>query len=306
MALVRNDAVGNRYILPGLYLADAAQPFKRFHGYKAQFSMSQVEGYLEKHLAWEEEVRKRTESELTALVHDLRHLSGSIYHSAVEAERFNSERDWSKTAEGIRTIIASQTMLRVRIDYLDFANAVQRFDETEKIPVFSRVDKVIRCFRASAKHKSIDIHLGGESYRLAVGPNILDIVPYTLIENAIKYAPRGSRVSVNVSDTEAETVVKISSLGPLLLAGEQDKIFERGVRGGNAAKVVASGTGLGLAVARNVIDLFGGALIAVQSKDVDYREEVPFAEIEFRFTLPTSGEDHVRKTKFGRRKMIRF
>jgi hypothetical protein len=166
MALVKLDDQGNKYIIPGLYLEDCSPPHKKIYGYKPQLTKKQVEQYLDHHFERLVDIRNSSEGELTALVHDLRHLSSSIYHSALEAEVAAKGKNWQNSQELIRTIIASQTMLKVRIDYLDFSNSVDRFDESEKIPVYSRVDKVIRCFRADARHKKININIVGRSYRL--------------------------------------------------------------------------------------------------------------------------------------------
>lgn len=298
MALVRVDSQGNKYIIPGLLLEGCDRPTKKFHGYKVQFTKEQVEQYLDHHLERLIDVRNSSEDELTALVHDLRHLSSSIYHSALEAESAAKSKSWNDIRDLIGTIIASQTMLKVRIDYLDFSNSVDRFDDIEKIPVYSRVDKVIRCFRAAARLKNINIFLKGESYRLAEGPNILDIVPYTLIENAIKYAPNHSDVSVEVADTDSTTKVLVVSLGPALDANEVNQIFEKGFRGKIAALVRTSGTGLGLSVARNVIEIFSGKIFAEQSSESELRGNIPYAETKFHFSLPTSGEDNFRRKKF--------
>ncbi len=301
MVLVKVDSQGNKYIIPGLYLEGCDRPTKKIHGYKAQFSKKHVEQYLDHHFERLLNIRNTSEGELTALVHDLRHLSTSIYHSALEAEGAARLKSWNDTRDLIRTIIASQTMLKVRIDYLDFSNAVDRFDEIEKIPVYSRVDKVIRCFRADARHKGINISLNGESYRLAEGPNILDIVPYTLIENAIKYSPGHSDVSVEIFDTDSTTKVSVASLGPAFETTEVNQIFEKGFRGKNAARVRASGTGLGLSVARKVIKIFNGKIFAEQSSASELRGIIPYAETKFHFSLPTSGEDNFRRKKFETR-----
>lgn len=297
-AFVQDDDLGNRYILPGLYLIDGSVPTKKFPNYKPAFTKAQIERYLTQHISREADIRKESELELTALVHDLRHLSTSIYHSAVEARKAVQQSDRSQSIENIETVIASQTMLRVRIDYLDFANSVDRFVDEEEIPVYSRVDKVIRCFRASARHKAIDLRLNGESYRLAKGPNILDIVPYTLIENAIKYAPKNTTVNVNVTDAEGETIVSVKSLGPSLNEQEFQPIFRRGFRGANAAKYRSGGTGLGLAVASSVVDIFGGKIGVQQGAPELTLSDISFSQIDFTFSVPTSGEDEQRRAKF--------
>lgn len=288
MAFVKVDEQGKRYILPGLWLVDGTPPTKKIHGYKAQFTKEQVELYLDHHLERMSDVRSSSEGELTALVHDLRHLSSSIYHSALEAE---GAKSLNEIRDKIRTIIASQTMLKVRIDYLDFSSAVDRFDEIEKIPVYGRVDKVIRCFGADARHKALEISLVGRSFRLAEGPNILDIVPYTLIENAIKYSPPGSNITVEVNDTETTTEVSVRSLGPLLEKDDTTRIFEKGFRGKSAVLLRPSGTGLGLSVARDVIENFKGCISVVQSTTTEVVADVPYAETTFHFNIPTSGEN---------------
>ncbi|UWR54863.1 HAMP domain-containing histidine kinase (plasmid) [Phaeobacter inhibens] len=302
MTLVKHDEGGFKYILPGLYLDDGDPPSKKFYGYKPQVSRTQVEQYLANHIERLSDVRDASEAELTALVHDLRHLSSSIYHSAFEAERAARNNELREAKDLIKTVIASQTMLKVRIDYLDFSNSVDRFEEMEKIPVYSRVDKVIRCFRADAGHKNIEIDLSGNSYRLAEGPNILDIVPYTLIENAIKYSPEHAKIHVNVLDTESETQVSISSKGPTLRSGEGEKIFEKGYRGKHAKDIRANGTGLGLSVARQVIATFKGEIEVKQSSSSEVIDDTPFSETTFLFRLPTAGEDKGRKQKHQRRR----
>lgn len=298
MTLVQVDGQGTKYIIPGLYLEDGEQPSKKFHGYKPLISKSQVEQYLKHHFERLSNVREASEGELTALVHDLRHLSSSIYHSAIEAERAAKANSLQETRDLIKTIIASQTMFKVRIDYLDFSNSVDRFDEIEKIPVYSRVDKVIRCFKADARHKKIEINLSGNSYRLAEGPNILDIVPYTLIENAIKYSPENSEITVRVQDTDAETEVAVTSIGPIFAVGEEARIFERGFRGRNAKNLRQNGTGLGLSVASEVIATFSGSLRVEQSNEDRLIGGVPYASTTFHFSLPTAGEDRARKQKY--------
>lgn len=300
-AYIQDDDFGNRFILPGLHLIGGSIPSKKFHGYKPAFTREKIENYLKQHIANEMEIRKKSELELTALVHDLRHLSTSIYHSALEAKKAVQQNDRGQSLENIETVIASQTMLRVRIDYLDFANSVDRFVDEELIPVFSRVDKVIRCFRASARHKGIEIRLAGESYRLAKGPNILDIAPYTLIENAIKYAPENTPINVAVSDGEGVTDVSVKSLGPLLHEDENQSIFRRGFRGTNATLYRSGGTGLGLAVANSVVDIFGGSISVQQSGVPTEVDGIAFRQTDFTFSVPTAGEDAQRRAKFKAR-----
>lgn len=204
----------------------------------------------------------------------------------------------SLALEGIETVIASQTMLKVRIDYLDYSNAVERFDEVANIPVYSRVDKVVRCFKSTAKHKEIKIELTGQSYRLASGPNILDIIPYVFIDNAIKYAPRRTNITVDVKDDDDITILRVFSIGPKLHEAEIQKIFSKGFRGANARLAHSTGTGLGLTVANSVAKEFKGSLRVAQHGEAFSKNGLDFSHVCFTFVVPTAGEDSGRRRKF--------
>lgn len=289
-----------RFIVPGLYLSDAGKPRKKIYGYGPMFSKAQVEGYAGDFIDSKLMARNEAERELTSLIHDLRHLSHSIYHSALEAEGACRANNSYQTQEKIKSVVASQAMLKVRIDYLDYSNSVDRFSEMEEIPVYSRVDKVKRCFASNAKSKNIDLHLEGESFRLAKGPNILDIVTYTFVENAIKYSPKNQHVEILVEDFDDTTKVSVSSLGPKLEVAEMSEVFKRGGRGRNATRVRPSGTGLGLSVAKDIIDVFQGSLAVSPYGEIALVNDVPYQRITFSFEVPTSGEDLKRKSRIER------
>ncbi|WP_420024758.1 sensor histidine kinase (plasmid) [Cereibacter azotoformans] len=288
------------FVVPGLYLTDSDKPRKKIYGYGPTFSKKQVERYAQAFIESKLESRREAEKELTSLVHDLRHLSHSIYHSALEAEAACRLNQGHQIAEKIKSIIASQAMLKVRIDYLDYANSVDRFSELEDIPVYSRVDKVKRCFESNAKSKNIDLHLSGTSFRLATGPNILDIVTYTFVENAIKYSPKDKHVDISVKDTENSTCVSVSSFGPVIEKEEFQEVFKRGGRGKNARNLRPSGTGLGLSVAKEIIDVFAGSIAVTPQGEIFMHDNVPFQRVTFSFVVPTAGEDEKRKMRIER------
>lgn len=286
-----------KFVVPGLYLTDSDKPRKKIFGYSPMFAKNQIERYAYEFVSSRRSSTLEAESELTSLVHDLRHLSHSIYHSALEAEEACRSGSMAQVSERIKSVIASQGMLKVRIDYLDFANSVERFSEIEEIPVYSRVDKVKRCFSSDARSKDIDLYLSGQSFRLARGPNILDIVTYTFVENAIKYSPRSQHIEILVEDTELSTRVSVTSLGPKIEAHEYNVIFEKGGRGRNAQSVRPSGTGLGLSVARDIIDIFSGTMEVTPQSDTLAIDGVPFQRVTFSFEVPTAGEDIKRKSR---------
>ena len=79
-----------------------------------------------------------------------------------------------------------------------------------------------------------------------------------LLDNAIRYSPRTGAVRVTVSSTDETATLTVEDSGPGIPDVERDRIFERFVRLAPAGG--ASGSGLGLPIARSIAEQHGGAL----------------------------------------------
>src|SRR3954454_4469538 len=83
-----------------------------------------------------------------------------------------------------------------------------------------------------------------------------------LIENAVKHSPAGMPVEVAATAVNGRVLIDVSDRGPGIAADEQGLIFEQFGRASSAAG--KPGTGLGLYLARSIVDAHGGTL-AVES-----------------------------------------
>lgn len=81
-----------------------------------------------------------------------------------------------------------------------------------------------------------------------------------LLANAVKYTPSGGRVHLEVQTQADWILVKIQDTGIGIPPEEIDRIFEEFYRASNARKVERDGTGLGLSMAREVIERHGGKI----------------------------------------------
>jgi signal transduction histidine kinase len=79
-----------------------------------------------------------------------------------------------------------------------------------------------------------------------------------LVDNAIKYSPRGGRVEVNVDSTPDDTFVRVSDSGRGISAKDVPYIFDKFYR--VKEKGQPSGAGLGLALVRSIAEAHGGAI----------------------------------------------
>ncbi len=109
---------------------------------------------------------------------------------------------------------------------------------------------------------------------------------YNLLSNAIKYTPEGSKIGMRakIADSEIEIVVWDTGVG--IAPENMGKIFEGFFRVDTPYSRVTEGTGLGLPLARKMVELHGGKL-TVESEGLNKGTSV-------RFTLPIISARKVR------------
>ncbi len=108
---------------------------------------------------------------------------------------------------------------------------------------------------------------------------LIERVLCNLLENAAKYTPSGSAVTIGARVQGEELVVSVSDLGPGLPAGREEALFEKFVRGERES--ATAGVGLGLAICRAIVEAHGGHIRAGRG---DGPPERPGAS--FGFSLP--------------------
>lgn len=99
-----------------------------------------------------------------------------------------------------------------------------------------------------------------------------------LLDNAIKYTPSGGRVTISLKKGIKEIEFEIKDTGVGIPKAQQERVFTRFFRGANIVRLDTTGTGLGLFIAKNIIEAHGGRI---------WFESEEGKGSTFFFTLPT-------------------
>jgi len=83
-----------------------------------------------------------------------------------------------------------------------------------------------------------------------------------LLHNAIKWSPKGSKITVSTSAIDDEVTVQVQDEGPGVPDDQVERIFERFYQV-NSSRSGGEGTGLGLAICKHIVEAHGGKIWAV-------------------------------------------
>jgi signal transduction histidine kinase len=112
--------------------------------------------------------------------------------------------------------------------------------------------------RARERSTTVDVILPEASCWGRGDPDAVARVVRILLDNALRYGPRGAPISVEAHSGGGEARITVADQGAGIPADERDRIFERFHRGGAAAS--SGGFGLGLAIGRELAQRMGGEL----------------------------------------------
>jgi two-component system sensor histidine kinase KdpD len=94
---------------------------------------------------------------------------------------------------------------------------------------------------------------------IRVDARLLSQVLSLLIANAANYSPPGTEIAVSVSNAAEKLRISIADRGPGLKSGEENRIFEKFYR---SPGTPAGGIGLGLSIAKRLVEAHGGQITA--------------------------------------------
>ena len=157
-----------------------------------------------------------------------------------------------KRISGMRSLI---------MDLLDFTKIrlERKDDRVEKILLEERVKLAIATVNPMAIQKNINISLQSEEgLSVEADPTDIDIMLNNLMSNAVKYNVENGEVWVELSKGNSQLKISVKDSGIGMTQLEISKLFREFVRIRNRKTQEIAGSGLGLSIVKNLVDLYGG------------------------------------------------
>jgi len=170
---------------------------------------------------------------------------------------------------------------RIVDDFLDISrieSGVMKLD-LKPLSISSVVSEVAESLGTLATAKGLDLNTDISSQEFVVNADKDRIVQVltNLIGNAVKFIPTGCQINVTVKDRSEHIEIAVTDNGPGLSKEDMEKIFDRFVQARNLTGTAQHGTGLGLTIAKELVQMHKGRI---------WVESTPGHGCSFYFTLP--------------------
>jgi signal transduction histidine kinase len=156
---------------------------------------------------------------------------------------------------------------------------------TVSIPKF--LEPILTDFHPDIEMKKLKVNLNytGKFNSVLGDKDYLKTVFENIIGNAIKFSPIGSEINIEITDhiekNKKFVCFKITDQGPIIPKKKLEKIFEPFYQVDSSAKKIHGGIGLGLSIARVIIEAHKGKIWAEADNEISI----------FKFIIPYGGKD---------------
>ena len=216
-----------------------------------------------RHIQSLEQAARNVGDFIAVLAHELRNPLAPIRNAAQLMARLPADHPSQAT---MREMIERQTAQLTRIvdDILDMARITKGVIAIERVAV--DLDRMLdtaietaqpqieeRKHRLTVERRAPGVVINGDA------PRITQVV-VNLLSNAVRYTPPGGDIAIAVDREETAVTIRVRDNGRGIDPELKERIFDMFVRGRDSNADKNSGLGVGLALARKIVELHGGAI----------------------------------------------
>jgi two-component system sensor histidine kinase KdpD len=196
-------------------------------------------------------------------------------------------------ADGVSNL-AHQELLRIADEETDrlssmLTEAIQmarieagRFRlQTRALPLLRLLQPSLDKLSVEAEDRTVEVDIPNDLPLVKADPELVGIVLWQLLSNSVRYTPPGTAFAIRARALDGSVAISVADCGPGVSPPEQDRIFEKFYRGKTHRDLIP-GTGMGLAIAREIVRVHGGRI---------WVESNPGTGSVFVFTLPAAEKE---------------
>lgn len=205
-------------------------------------------------------------------------------------------------------------MKRLISELLDFRKQELGYIKlkVEEINIVGYIKEIYESFVEYAKELNIgyEFECEEESIKAYIDPQQFQKVIYNLLSNAFKYTKSGGEIKVKIMQEEACVYIRIEDTGIGIPNQDLDKIFERFYQVESRSSKFSFGTGIGLALTKQIVESHKGKVKVESTKDKgsvfevilllgsEHFSEEEFSENKEKYILTSSEEEYVPDSGF--------
>jgi len=133
----------------------------------------------------------------------------------------------------------------------------------EDVEVIPLIKSIIKSFLPVSKLHEVTVTSSFPEDKLVAKTdiNVVHGILHSIISNAIDYTPKGGKVSVVLEKNKKMFSISVTDTGIGIPKSELPKLFTKFYRAENAKRLKPGGTGLGLYIAKEAVDMLGGGIV---------------------------------------------
>jgi signal transduction histidine kinase len=238
-----------------VYMASSIMDLLRSHQRELEHSLVEI---------------KRLEHEkstfLSVVSHDLKGPIAAIESLATSVLAVHGDGMMPKVREVLERIpTRTRDLTRFIRDLLEFSHITSLDDTVETLKPLNLLPMVsatveIYMSQAEEKHITVTVTADPDLPDINGSHDLLDRMVGNLISNAVRYTPDNGSVTITLERSADDLVFTVADTGIGIPEADIPSIFNEFYRASNAKKFTTSGTGLGMAITKAVVDRHGGTI----------------------------------------------
>jgi len=213
-------------------------------------------------------------------------------------EELTKEQNLSDTGRYYLSLAIEQTrrLSTVVTQLMDFQKVDIKKEQLvlSMVNIVSLIEHRLAMFESIAKSQNINLHFESneENYQTAVDETIMGKVIDNLISNAIKYSHSEDQVQINLKCEPDSWTLEVRDNGIGISNKAKNQLFREFYRGENAINSKIVGSGLGLLLVKNYVEMHDGNISYVSEENIGsaFKIVIPFKE-----TLEETKKENIEK-----------